>query len=428
MKSVLIVDDDPLMRNALKEAVTKIGYQSVLAQNGPEAISKMDKEEFAAVVTDMNMPQMNGLQLMKRLREFDTNLPVLVITGYGTVENAVESMKEGAYDYLMKPFSFEKLQEALEKIVRIDIDSEILTGDGAMLDLIRVAGDIAYSDTTVLIAGESGTGKELFARYIHKRSRRKDGPFVAVNCAAIPENLLESEMFGHEKGSFSGALDRKIGKFELAHSGTILLDEIGEMPISLQAKLLRVLQEKEVDRIGGRAPVKVDIRVISTTNRNLVKEIEQGRFREDLFYRLSVFPLEVPPLRERGDDVRLLAEHFVKKFSGQMHRPAQHIDEHALEILKSRRWRGNVRELENVIQRAVVLCRGEKVAAVDITPEASDTSNPATGTIRDMEMAMIFRALKETKGNKSLAARKLGITVRTLRNKLNEQGKNFPEE
>jgi transcriptional regulator with PAS, ATPase and Fis domain len=328
----------------------------------------------------------------------------------------------------MKPFSFEKLQEALEKIVRIDIDSEILTGDGAVLDLIRVAGDIAYSDTTVLISGESGTGKELFARYIHKRSRRKDGPFVAVNCAAIPENLLESEMFGHEKGSFSGALDRKIGKFELAHSGTILLDEIGEMPISLQAKLLRVLQEKEVDRIGGRAPVKVDIRVISTTNRNLTKEIEQGRFREDLFYRLSVFPLEIPPLRERGDDMRLLAEHFVKKFSGRMHRPIEHIEEHALEILQSRRWRGNVRELENVIQRAVVLCRGEKIAADDITPEASDTSHPATGTIRDMEMAMIFRTLKETRGNKSLAAKKLGITVRTLRNKLNEQGKIFPEE
>jgi len=427
MRPVLIVDDDPVMRDALREAITKIGYESVVASDGVEAVDKIGNHEFSAVVTDMNMPRVNGLELIQKLRQSVADLPVLVITGYGTIENAVDCMKEGACDYIMKPFSFEKLRRSLEKIIAPEHEPDtIITTDRKMKDLIRIASDIARTDTTVLITGESGTGKELFARYIHKKSDRREGPFVAVNCAAIPENLLESEMFGHEKGSFSGATERKTGKFELADRGTILLDEIGEMPVSLQAKLLRVLQEKEVDRIGGRSPVKIDIRVIATTNRDLRREIMEGRFREDLYYRLSVFPIEIPPLRERNNDVKLLAGHFVRLFASRARKDIAGIDEKAMDMLLSHGWRGNVRELENVMHRAVVLCKGKKISSADIVLDGSGETfvDAGTGSLKEMERKMILKVLKETGGNRTLAAKRLGITVRTLRNKLNEYGEN----
>ncbi|MFN3480037.1 MAG: sigma-54-dependent transcriptional regulator, partial [Thermodesulfovibrionales bacterium] len=314
-KRILIVDDDPQMRIALKEAINRLGYDTDTAIDGRDALKRLNNTSYSLIITDMKMPGMDGLSFLKEARK-RWNIPVLVITGFGTVENAVETMKEGATDYLMKPFSFDAIGKAVESILsRIQHEWEIITEDPEMKKIISLAGNIAGSDITVLITGESGTGKELLARYIHRASRRKEAPFIAVNCAAIPDNLLESELFGYEKGAFTGAVDRKAGKFELANGGTILLDEIGEMPLTLQAKLLRVLQEKEVDRIGGKKPIPIDVRIIATTNRDLKKECSEGRFREDLYYRLNVFPIRIPPLRERKRDISALAGHFIKKFS-----------------------------------------------------------------------------------------------------------------
>jgi two-component system response regulator FlrC len=304
MKSILVVDDDQHMRDALKQAVTRTGYRAVLAEDPIEALNKLNNFSVSMIVTDMKMPKMDGLAFIREARKKIGCLPILVITGYATVENAVEVMKEGVCDYLMKPFSFDSLTGTIESIMSraLHNGNEILTENEEMKNLIQLAGSVASSDMTALILGESGTGKELLARYIHKSSRRSNKTFIAVNCAAIPDNLLESELFGFEKGAFTGANEKKVGKFELAHGGTILLDEIGEMSATLQAKLLRVLQEKEIDRVGGKEPVPVDVRVIATTNRDLQKEIEEGRFREDLYFRLSVFPLQLPPLRERTED------------------------------------------------------------------------------------------------------------------------------
>ncbi|NTW67500.1 MAG: sigma-54-dependent Fis family transcriptional regulator, partial [Nitrospirae bacterium] len=315
-RPILVVDDDAHMRMALSEAIQRLGYCATLCDGGTDALGKLIHGTFSLIITDMKMPRMDGLTFLKEVRKRVGNVPVLVITGFGTVENAVETMKEGATDYLMKPFSFDTLTESIASIMaRVSPDRDLLTANPDMQHIIMLAGNLAANDITVLITGESGTGKELLARHIHRQSKRKEKPFVAVNCAAIPENLLESELFGHEKGAFTGATDRKKGKVELADGGTILLDEIGEMPMLLQAKLLRVLQEREIDRVGGKEPVKVDVRVIATTNRDLARECAEGRFREDLFYRLNVFPLRVPPLRERPEDIPLLAEHFIRNFS-----------------------------------------------------------------------------------------------------------------
>jgi two-component system response regulator FlrC len=286
---------------------------------------------------------------------------------------------------------------------------------------------VALSDMTVLLLGESGTGKELLARYIHKTSRRIDKPFIAVNCAAIPDNLLESELFGHEKGSFTGAVERKTGKFELADGGTILLDEIGEMTSTLQAKLLRVLQEREIDRVGGKQPLPVDVRVIATTNRDLQKEISAGRFREDLYYRLSVFPLQLPPLRDRADDIELLADHFAGKFSVKLNKKISGYTEESIEFLKTRQWRGNIREFENAVQRAVLIAKSEIVCMDDFMIDSSHSGGSVqNGSIKDMEMDLIMKTLEDTNGNKTKAAKLLGVSVRTIRNKLNGTGKNIP--
>jgi two-component system response regulator FlrC len=291
-----------------------------------------------------------------------------------------------------------------------------------MEKLLALARNIAGSDISVLIQGDSGTGKELLARYIHGSGRRSDRPFVAVNCGAIPENLMESELFGHEKGAFTGAGERKIGKIELASGGTILLDEIGEMPVALQPKLLRVLQEREVDRVGGKEPVPVDVRVIATTNRDLQKECREGRFREDLYYRLNVFPVRLPPLRERPSDIPMLAGYFAEKFSAAEGKAVKEFTQEGRTLLKERPWRGNIRELENVIRRAVLLCGGDRIGAEDLLFD--DPGEPAgfAGKIRDMEREMILRTMKDVCGNKAKAAAILGVTVRTIRNKLNEYG------
>lgn len=415
---ILIVDDDPQMRIALGEALTRLGYSADTSCDGQDALKRLSNNDYALVITDMKMPRMDGLSFLKEARK-RWNLPVLVITGFGTIENAVAAMKEGATDYLMKPFSFDTLGKAVEAILAVRHERDIITEDPEMKNILVLAGNLASNDITVLITGESGTGKELLARYIHKTSKRKNGPFVAVNCAAIPDNLLESELFGYEKGAFTGAVERKIGKFELANGGTILLDEIGEMSLTLQAKLLRVLQEKEIDRIGGKRPISVDVRVIATTNRDLQRECSEGRFREDLYYRLNVFPLRIPPLRERKRDIPVLALHFIKKYSAMTGKNIKGLTDEALQMLSERQWRGNVRELENVIQRATVIASSEMIRPEDLMFDSIERQQ-GQGMIREMEKDLILKTLKEVKGNKTKAARILGVSVRTIRNKLNE--------
>lgn len=430
-KPILVLDDDPQMRSALKEAIQRIGFSVVLCESGEAALAKLEQGEYSLVVTDMQMPKMDGLTFLKEVRRRIGNLPVLVITGFGTVENAVESMKEGATDYLMKPFSIDALKKAVESIMlRTATGKGLLAENAEMKKIAALAVNLAANDISVLIYGESGTGKELLARQIHRTSRRKDKPFIAVNCAAIPETLLESELFGHEKGAFTGAHEKRKGKFELANNGTILLDEIGEMPLLLQAKLLRVLQEREIDRVGGKEPVPVDVRVIATTNRNLAKECAEGRFREDLFYRLNVFPLKVPPLRERPEDIVALTAHFIERFSSMAGKTIRGCTDEALEYLKSRQWRGNVRELENVMQRSVFLSTKELIGVEDLLfdEDGMNSTGASNVKISDMEKELILKTLKEVQGNKTKAAQILGVSVRTIRNKLNEYGQKLPDE
>ncbi|MEO5361390.1 MAG: sigma-54 dependent transcriptional regulator [Nitrospirota bacterium] len=436
MKPILVVDDDPQMRDALKEAIQRLGFEATVAENGQEGLAKMANTPFALIITDMKMPRMDGLAFLKEVRRRVGNLPVLVITGYGTVENAVDSMKEGATDYLMKPFSFDKLGSKISSIMEtMSSDRDIITGNPKMTRLLQISRDVAAGDTTVLVYGESGTGKELIARYIHSQSLRKLKAFVAVNCAAIPENLMESELFGHEKGSFTGASDKKLGKFELANEGTILLDEIGEMPMGLQAKLLRVLQEREIDRIGGKHTIPINTRVLATTNRDLRKEAEAGNFREDLYYRLSVFPLHVPPLRERPEDIALLSDYFIRKFSALLNKDAKRLSDSALNFLLRNQWRGNIRELENTVHRAVLLSRNQEIDISDFMLEEPPSArrvdlspdNNKRG-IKEMERDLIMKTLKDVNGNKTKAAKILGVNVRTIRNKLSEYGKFFPDE
>lgn len=429
VKTILVVDDDAQLRHALKEAISRMGYRVIPAEDPHDALRKLDEVSVSMIVTDMKMPGMDGVEFIREARRKVGVMPILVITGYATIENAVNAMKEGACEYLMKPFSFDTLTKAVESIITGAslVREEVLTKNGNMKNLIQLAGHVAMSDMTVLILGESGTGKELLARYIHNVSRRSKKPLIAVNCAAIPDNLLESELFGYEKGAFTGAAERKTGKFELAHGGTILLDEIGEMSATLQAKLLRVLQEREIDRVGGKHPVPVDVRVIATTNRDLKKEILEGRFREDLYYRLSVFPFNLPSLRERPEDILLLSEHFAQKFAVQMNKDIKGFTSEAEDVLLQRPWKGNIRELENAVQRSVLIARSEFIGIDDFMFEGHvQGSIPANGSLKDMEMEMIMKTLEETRGNKTMAARILGVSVRTIRNKLNEYGKNFP--
>jgi len=429
MNSILVVDDDPQLRCALKEAICRMGYTVVLAEDPIDALRKLEDTTVSMIVTDMKMPGMDGVAFIREARKKTGSLPILVITGYATIENAVNAMKEGACDYLMKPFSFDALTGAIEAVMSGTscAHEDLLTNNENMKNLIHLVRNVALSDMTVLVLGESGTGKELLARYIHKTSRRSKKPLIAVNCAAIPDNLLESELFGYEKGAFTGAMERKTGKFELAHGGTILLDEIGEMTATLQAKLLRVLQEREIDRVGGKQPVPVDVRVIATTNRDLKKEINEGRFREDLYYRLSVFPVQLPPLRERPEDILPLSEHFVKKFAAQMNKTIKGFTKEAAELLTAGQWKGNIRELENTVHRSVLIARSDFIDTDDFMIEgAAHFGNPLNGSLKEMEMDLIMKTLEETNGNKTRAAKILGVSVRTIRNKLQENGKNFP--
>ena len=428
MKPILVVDDDLQMRTALKEAISRVGFEAVLAGDGQDALQKMNHSSFSMIVTDMKMPKLDGLSLLKEIRRKIGHIPILVITGFGTIQDAVEVMKEGASDYLLKPFSFETLMTKIRLLMdRIHQERGLVTENQKMLKLLKIAEEVAPSDTSVLIYGESGTGKELLAGIIYKKSRRNKKPLVAINCAAIPDSLMESELFGHEKGAFTGASEKKIGKFEFANQGTVLLDEIGEMSLNLQAKLLRVLQEREINRVGGNQAIPIDIRVIATTNRDLYQESLEGKFREDLFYRLNVFPLHIPPLRERPEDISLLAHHFLKEFSGVLGKNIQGFTPAAMDFLIGRSWRGNIRELQNTILRSVHLSRGDLVDSKDfMIEEKSSPGLSSPGKIKELEKDMILKTLKEVNGNKTQAARILGVSVRTIRNKLHEYGNFFP--
>jgi len=413
--NVLIVDDDDHMRIALKESLSKAGYAVSLAGNGLEAVEEMDRRSFDLLITDVKMPRLNGIDLLQHVKDKVPLLPVILITAYGTVQDAVKVIKEGAFDYIQKPFNTDTLYGVVKRALGVNA-GKIIYASREMKSVLSSAQQVSGTDATVLVLGESGVGKEVIARYIHENSGRKDMPFVAVNCAALPENLLESELFGYEKGAFTGASARKPGKFELADRGTILLDEVTEMDLRLQAKLLRVLQEKEVEVVGAKYPKKVDVRVIATTNRELTKFVEEGKFREDLFYRINVFPILVPPLRERRDDIPPLVAHFLKKHGKGMD---VRVEEDAMEYLKQKPWKGNVRELENTMARACILSNCSVIKMTHL-PEQGSVKEVSLGSVKDMETKLILDALKSVKGNRTKAAAVLGITVRTLRNKLNE--------
>jgi len=434
MNRVLVVDDEPAMRAALEANFTRHGWKVTTASGTREAMERFRSSPCPLVITDMRMPDGDGLRVMQNVRALAPDTAVIFLTAFGNVPEAVLAMQQGACDYLVKPVSFEQLRQAALRVLGNTVERAKESPLGGMVGhsaslrrLMERACQVARSDADVLIIAESGTGKELLARFIHRTSARRDYPFVAVNCAAFPETLLESELFGYVRGAFTGAVASRPGKFELATGGTVLLDEVSEMPVSLQPKLLRVLQEREVDRLGDTRPLRVDVRVIATTNRNLSALVEEGRFRPDLFYRLDVVPLTLPPLRERREDIPDLVEHFVHKHAPPSR--AVRLSEELLRRLMEYDWPGNVRELENVIRRILVLSSGP-VAGVEALEarELADKktapgSFPAEGvTLRDMEKQLLEKTLNATGGNRTRAAEILGVSLRTVRNKIREFG------
>ena len=435
---VLLVEDDHALREALADTLLLAGHGFRAVASAEEALQAVAGESFSLVVSDVNMPGMDGHQLLGRLRASQPQLPVLLMTAHGAVERAVDAMRQGAVDYLVKPFEPKALldlvaRHALGCLGVADSEGPVAV-EPARTQLLELAARVARSDSTVLISGESGTGKEVLARYIHQHSHRSSQPFVAINCAAIPDNMLEATLFGHEKGSFTGAIAAQAGKFEQADGGTLLLDEISEMPLGLQAKLLRVLQEREVERVGGRKPIVLDIRVVATTNRDLAGEVAAGRFREDLYYRLSVFPLAWRPLRERTADILPLAERLLAKYINKMKHTAVRFSPQAMACLTAYAWPGNVRELDNAIQRALILQQGGLIEAPDFCLAGPVACAPLpvsveslpldalTGALGDdlrrREFEMIIDTLRTERGRRKEAAERLGISPRTLRYKL----------
>ena len=445
LKKILIVDDESEMRVALETTLKREKFQLICAEDGKQALDKMEDDDFDLILTDVRMPKVNGLELLRAVKERSPKTQVVMMTAYGTIDNAVEAMKEGAFDYLIKGsgFSADVLVSTVKRafldpgsyvppVLRPTTQMEslgdmkrIVTQNEEMKKLLQFAENVSYSKSTVLIMGETGTGKELFARYIHQCSPRSEKPFMAVNCAALPEGLLESELFGHEKGSFTGATENKEGKFELANNSSLLLDEVTEMSPPLQAKLLRVLQEHEVDKIGGRAPIPVDVRVIATSNRDIRKRIQDHEFREDLYYRLNVVPINLIPLRERIDDIPVLVENFINQFCQENGKSSIKVDSATLTLLKKYRWPGNIRELGNIVERSCLMCQGDTMLPshlfFDKELHRNEKEAPRmSGTIYEIEKELIMQTLEEVSGNKTKAADSLGISIRTLRNKLNE--------
>jgi two-component system response regulator FlrC len=436
--SVLVVEDDLSLREALCDTLQLAGYPVLSATDGNTALSLVDQEHISVVVSDVQMKPMDGFSLLKKLKSSRPDLPVVLMTAYGTIQKAVQAIREGASDYLVKPFDSDSLLNLVERYMLEDNEAEyssLVAEDEQTRRLVDLARRVADSEATVMITGESGSGKEVFAQYIHQSSTRKDGPFVAINCAAIPENMLEAMIFGYEKGAFTGAYAATAGKFEQANSGTLLLDEISEMSLPLQAKLLRVLQEREVERLGGKKVIPLDVRVLATSNRNLSVEVAEGRFREDLYYRLNVFPLHLLPLSARKDDILPIADKLLMRWA-KNRKPRPVLSEQAREKLLAYDWPGNVRELDNVIQRALILMSGETIRASNICFEAADASGPVGiamasnddaivddelklgEDLKTREQRLIVDVLKSVKGSRKDAAEKLGISPRTLRYKL----------
>ncbi|HEY2510555.1 MAG TPA: sigma-54 dependent transcriptional regulator [Polyangiaceae bacterium] len=440
---ILIVDDEPSARAGLEKLLKQEGYAVATAEDGVQALARFAETAADVVVTDLKMPKMDGVELLKKLREQDESVPVIVCTAFGDVSTAVQAMRAGAQDYLTKPIDFDALAVAIERALErreLRVEAENLrrqireqTGEGlqglvgaspAMQKVYRVARQVAGARATVLITGESGTGKGELARAIHALGPRAKESFVSLHCAALAETLLESELFGHEKGSFTGADKRRIGRFEQANGGTLFLDEIGEIPMATQIKLLRVLQEKTFERVGGNEPVKVDVRLIAATNRDLAADVSAGRFREDLFYRLNVVHIEMPPLRVRGGDILVLANHFLRKFADENHKRIEGFTDAARTKILGHRWPGNVRALENAIERAVVLCEAPKIDDADLPFEsAPDSLGPLRipgATMAELERHAILTTLESVNGSTSRAAEILDISVRTIQYRLNE--------
>jgi two-component system response regulator HydG len=448
--SVLVVDDDRAHRTMLNRLLEGWGYEVSEADDGSIAIERVREKAFDLILLDIRMIKISGLEALDEIKAYNPAIPVIIMTAYSSVETAVEALKKGAYDYLTKPLDFDELRLAMERAMdhsqlkeenrqlREHLGSHfdrqnIIGRSAAMVRLFEMLAQVAPSEATVLITGESGTGKELIAGAIHFNSPRKDGPFVKMNCAAVTETLLESELFGHEKGSFTGAHQRKEGRFRQADKGSLFLDEVTEMSLAMQVKLLRVLQERELTRVGGGAVIKVDVRLIAATNRNLMEEIDSGRFREDLYYRLNVVNLQVPPLRDRKEDIPLLAMQFTGLFSTKNQKNIKGLTPQAMDRLLKYRWPGNVRELMNAIERAVVLSRSEYLEERDFSllddvstsiEEGGIKENtiPSDLPLEDIERASILQTLEAAGGNKSEAARRLGITRRTLHKKLKKYG------
>jgi DNA-binding NtrC family response regulator len=451
METILVVEDKESMAAMLKETLEAEGYKVISAKDAAKGIKYLKDGKIDLVLTDLKLPDKSGIDILKASKGENHLTPVIVMTAFGSVEAAVAAMKEGAFDFITKPFDTDHLmiliRRALENqrlvteniLLKEEVSSKfglprIIGKSSKIIDVAQLIQKVAPTKTTVLILGESGTGKELFARAIHHISSRKDYPFVPINCAAIPRTLLESELFGHEKGAFTGADARKLGKFELADKGTIFLDEIGDMDLSIQAKLLRAIEEGEIERVGAISSITLDVRIVAASNKDLEQAVEEKKFREDLFYRLNVFPVRVPPLRERKEDIPLLVEYFIKKYCIEMKKTVKIVSTEALDLLMGYHWKGNVRELENAIERAVILCDGDMITPEHfvLTSEGSHGTvtahAPADGTLesvakdalRTAETKRILSALHETRGNKSRAAELLQVSYKTLLTKIKE--------
>lgn len=446
---ILVVDDDEHLRWVLQTQLEQMGYAVTAAANGMGAIGEIDKRPPSLVLTDLKMPGMTGMELLDRIRRDYPEIPVVMITAFGTIQSAVQAMRAGAYDYLTKPIDYDELGLAVSRVLehfrlveeirtlRASLDKKygfenIIGHSEVLLSLLDTAARAAQSNSTILIHAETGTGKELLARAIHFNSRRRDKPFVTINCGAIPRDLLESELFGHVKGSFTGAMAHKAGKVELADRGTLFLDEIGEMPGDLQVKLLRLIQQGELEKVGATSPVKIDVRVVAATHRNLGAMIEDGTFREDLYYRLAVIPLELPPLRDRAEDIPELVQHFFIKSKREQGRPDLVLPAGLLTRFQDYRWPGNIRELENVIERVVVLTRGDEITLADL-PDFLRRERPAVDmlqlelpargvSLEGVEKELILRALEKFHGNQTHAARYLDISRKALIYRMEKHG------
>ena len=450
MARILVADDERSIRLVLRKYLQSKGHQVVEAENGQEALSILEKGGVDVAFVDINMPKLSGLEILERVKE----VPIVILTAYGTMDYTVRAIERGAVEYITKPFSFEEISQVLERFLKREkvedysfvSEGEVVGSSKKMQEIFKLVGKVARSSITVLITGESGTGKEVIARAIHRYSDRKDKPFVAVNCAALPPNLLEAELFGYEKGAFTGALSSRRGLFEQADGGTLFLDEIGELPLELQAKLLRVLQDKEIRRIGSERTKKVDVRVVAATNRDLEEEVRRGKFREDLYFRLNVVKVEIPPLRERKEDVIPLAYHFIRKFSNEFKLPLKELSEEAVDFLMTYHFPGNVRELENMILRAMVLSSSDYITASDLkgsvreggapsfeeairsfiqrvfTVEQKEENNLYRVVIESAERILITEVLRRCNFNQVKASKVLGIHRNTLRKKIRELG------